>query len=169
MVEIGRDVSERLMVEPSKFWVERIIRPIYKTIVQEKEEEDALFQNIIQATPVAAILPGCMVGEPLLSQIIVDKFLYHIPEYRQAVRFKALGVEITTSSINRWVHAVADKLYPLYIAQMEKVLSTDYMQVDETTLPVVDRPGSARKAYVWAVRSASGLYGPCSAVSLKMR
>jgi hypothetical protein len=48
---------------------------------------------------------------------------------------------------------MADKLYPLYIAQMEKVLSTEYIQVDQTTLPVVDRPGSARKAYVWAVRS----------------
>ncbi|MDR1500159.1 MAG: IS66 family transposase, partial [Tannerellaceae bacterium] len=40
-------------------------------------------------------------------------------------------------------------------------LRDDYIQVDETTLPVVDRPGSARKAYVWAVRSASGLHGTC--------
>ncbi|MDR1356235.1 MAG: transposase [Tannerellaceae bacterium] len=114
---IGRDVSERLMLEPSKFWVERIVRPIYKIMVKEKE--DALSSNIIQASPVPAILPGCMAGGSLLSQIIADKFLYHISEYRQAVRFKALDVEITTSSINRWVHAVADKLYPLYIAQME--------------------------------------------------
>jgi transposase len=148
-VKIGRDVSERLMLEPSKFWVERIIRPIYR----EREAEASLSAKILQAAPAPTILPGCMAGEPLLSQIIADKFLYHIPEYRQAVRFKALGVDITTSSINRRVHAVADKLYPLYIAQMEKVLSTDYIQVDETTLPVTDRPGSARKAYVWAVRS----------------
>jgi hypothetical protein len=62
-------------------------------------------------------------------------------------------VEITASSINRRVHAAAGKLYPLYTAQMEKVLSTDYIQVDGTTLPVVNRPGSARKACVWAVRS----------------
>jgi hypothetical protein len=56
MVETGRDVSERLMPEPSKFWVERIVRPVYKTIVKEKE--DALFPDIIQAAPVPAILPG---------------------------------------------------------------------------------------------------------------
>jgi hypothetical protein len=30
MVKIGENVSERLMLEPSKFWVERIIRPVYK-------------------------------------------------------------------------------------------------------------------------------------------
>jgi hypothetical protein len=69
-----------------------------------------------------------MAGESLLNQIITDKFLYHIPQYRQAVRFKAPGVEITASGINRWAHAVADRLYPLCIAQLEKVLSTDYIQ-----------------------------------------
>jgi hypothetical protein len=51
MVEIGRDISERLMVEPSKFWMERIIRPVYKMIVKGKEKEDTLFPNIIQAAP----------------------------------------------------------------------------------------------------------------------
>ncbi len=99
-------------------------------------------------SPFVAILFGFTI-----SQIIVDKFLYHIPEYRQAKRFKDLGLEISTSSINRWVHDLADKLYPLYIAQMNRVLATNYIQVDETSHPIADRPGSARKGYVWVARS----------------
>lgn len=150
MRKIGQDVSERLMLDPSRFWVERIIRPIYKSI---EEEKTALSTPIIQAKPKANILQGSMAGESLLSRIIVDKFLYHIPEYRQAKHFKSLGVDIPTSSINRWVHSLADKLYPLYVAQMQKVLSADYIQVDETTLRITDRPGTARKGYLWAVRS----------------
>ena len=149
MIKIGEDVSERLMLEPSKFWVERIVRPIYK----KKGDKETLSTVIHQAPLTKTILPGCQSGASLLSQIIVDKFLYHIPEHRQAKRFKDLGVEITTSSINRWVHALADKLYPLYISQMQKVLSSDYVQIDETTLPVTNRQGKARKAYLWAVRS----------------
>lgn len=149
LVKIGEDISERLMVEPSKFWVERIVRPVYKVVTKQT----ALSPVIIQAPLQTTILPGSMASSSLLSQIITDKFLYHIPEYRQAERLKDLGVHLTTSSINRWVHALADRLYPLYIAQMEKVLSSDYIQVDETTLAVTDRPGSARKAYLWAVRS----------------
>ena len=149
MTRIGEDVTERLMLDSSKFWVERIVRPVYKV----QQEQQVLSTTIVQAPLKAAILPGCMAGESLLSQIAVDKFLYHIPEYRQAVRFKRLGVEITTSSINRWVHALADKLYPLYIAQMNRVLSTHYIQVDETSHSVTDRPGAARKAYIWVVRS----------------
>jgi len=93
-----------------------------------------------------------MSGESLLSQIAIDKFLYHLPGYRQAKRFKEHGVEITTSSINRWVHALAEKLYPLYIAQINRMLSTHYIQVDETSHSVTDRPGAARKAYIWVVR-----------------
>ena len=100
MVRIGQDVNERLMIEPSKFWVERIVRPIYK----EKQDVQALTTTMVQAPLKNVILPGCIAGESLLSQIIVDKFLYHLPEYRQAKRFNDIGLEITTSSINRWVH-----------------------------------------------------------------
>lgn len=151
LIKIGEDVSERLMLDPSKFWVERTVRPIYK--VKESAQEQTLATTIIQAPAKEVILPGCMAGESLLSQLIVDKFLYHLPEYRQAKRFKELGVEIPTSTINRWVHATSDKLYPLYVAQMQRILSANYIQVDETTHSVTDRKGSARKGYIWVVRS----------------
>ena len=151
MVKIGEDVSERLMLEPSKFWVERIVRPLYKN--KEENTSNSTTTTIHQAVKPAVILPGSFAGESLLSQIAVDKFLYHLPEYRQNKRFKALGVDISTSSINRWVHDLADKLYPLYIALMKRVLSTDYIQVDETTHKITDQRGAARKAYIWAVRN----------------
>ena len=73
-----------------------------------------------------------MVGESVISQITIDKFLYHIPENRQAKRSKPLGMD-TTSRINRWVHGAADKLYPIYIAKMNQVLSSNYIQVYEIT------------------------------------
>ena len=108
MVKIGEDVSERLMLEPSKFWVERIVRPLYRS--KEENTSNSTTTVIHQADKSAVILPGCFAGESLLSQIVVDKFLYHLPEYRQVQRFKALGVDISTSSMNRWVHDLADKL-----------------------------------------------------------
>lgn len=149
-VMIGQDITERLMMDSPKFWAEKIIRPIYKLIEQDKT---SVSTTILQAKPQATILPGSMAGESLLSRIIIDKFLYHIPEYRQAKYFKSLGIDISTSTINRWVHAIAEELHPLYIAQMQQVLSCDYIQVDETTLSITDRPGKSRKGYIWAIRS----------------
>ena len=106
MVKIGEDVTERLMPEPSKFWVEKTIRPIYK----EKTSQPSLSTRIIQASAKPTILPGCVAGSSVISRIITDKFLHHIPEYRQTLRFKELGMDISTSSINRWIHDIADKL-----------------------------------------------------------
>ncbi len=149
MIKIGQDVTERLMIDPSKFWVERTVRPIYK----EKQNVQSLTTTIIQAPAKNVILPGCIAGESLISQIITDKFLYHLPEHRQSKRFKDVGLEIATSSINRWVHSTADKIYPIYAAQMQRVLSANYIQVDETSHSIIDRKGSARKGYIWVVRS----------------
>ena len=149
LIKIGEDVTERLMLDQAKFWVERTVRPVYKV----KQEKDTLTTTILQAPLKPTILPGSMVGESVISQIIIDKFLYHIPENRQGKRFNSLGMDITTSRMNRWVHAAADKLYPLYIAQMNRVLSGDYVQVDETLHSIADRPGSVRKGYTWVVRS----------------
>lgn len=149
LIKIGEDVTERLMLDQAKFWVERTVRPVYKV----KQEKDTLPTTILQAPLKPTILPGSMVGESVISQIIIDKFLYHIPENRQGKRFNSLGMDITTSRMNRWVHAAADKLYPLYIAQMNRVLSGDYVQVDEIPHSIADRPGSVRKGYTWVVRS----------------
>ena len=149
MTKIGEDITERLMYQPAEFWVKRIIRPIYKA----KKSIDDLNTQIYQHPQLQNILPGCMADNTLLSQIIVDKYQYHLPENRQKDRFKSLGIDIVPSSINRWVHKVADKLYLLYKLQMEDVLDCDYIQVDETTHPIADRTGKTRKGYVWLVRN----------------
>lgn len=149
---IGTDVCERLQLEPSKFYVERIVSPILRL----KSEKTATRPRLLQKKFEANILPGSYAGSTLLSQMVIDKFQYHIPEYRQADRFKGEGIEIPTSSINNWIHALADVMYPLYAALRNRILSSDYIQVDETVSRINDSKGKVRKGYTWAVRDASG-------------
>ena len=148
MVKIGEDVTERLMFQPARFYVKRIIRPIYKI----KGNKDDLNTAIIQAKTQLNILPGSMADSSLLSQLVVDKFQHHLPEYRQRERFKSMGVNLSTSNINRWIHSLSDKLYNLYKLQVRDVLSSDYIQVDETTISIADTKNKVRKGYLWAVR-----------------
>ncbi len=149
MVRIGEDVTEKLMYTPAEFWVKRIIRPIYKSKVEDENANTIFYQH----PQLQNFLEGCMADNSLISQIIIDKFQYHLPEYRQKERFKALGVDLTPSTINRWVHKVADKLFLLYKLQMDDVLDCDYIQVDETTQKILDKLGKSRAGYVWVVRS----------------
>ncbi len=144
MTKIGEDVTERLMYQPAEFYVEKIIRPIYKE--KNPANAESLTTPIYQHPQKQNILPGCMAGNSLLSQIIVDKYQHHLPENRQKDRFKALGMTIVPSTLNRWVHKLADKLFLLYKLQMEQVLNCDYIQIDETRckLPIKQgRPGKA--------------------------
>ena len=48
----------------------------------------------------------------------------------------------------------ADLLRPLYYRLKEQVLATDYIQVDETTVPVInDEKHKTVNGYIWMVRS----------------
>ena len=157
LVKIGEDVEETLEYTPGTFWVKRIVRPVFKA----KEESSSQLQTTFyQAPGQASVLPGCIAGNSLLAQIVIDKFEYHLPEHRQRERFKDLGVRLSSSNINRWIHELADRIYPLYYWQMQSVLDSSYIQMDETTIPVADRPGKSRKAYLWAARSAGSKSPP---------
>jgi len=59
------------MLDPTKFWVERSEPPIYKI----QQEQQVLTTKIVQTSFKTAILPGCMAGESLLSQIARQVFL----------------------------------------------------------------------------------------------
>ena len=66
--------------------------------------------------------------------------------------YKELGVSISASTINDWFKAVVGKVKPIYDLLRAHVLACDYVQVDESTLPVIDNEKHrAVKGYVWSV------------------
>lgn len=67
----------------------------------------------------------------MLAQIVINKYRYHLPEYRLARQYADLGQELPTSTLNGWVHAVASRLEPVYEALRDDVRNSDYLQIDE--------------------------------------
>lgn len=67
---------------------------------------------------------------------------------------KQVGINLPPPTVNGWFRDTADLLRPLYYRLRELVLSADYIQVDETTLPVVqEEKHKTIKGYIWMVRS----------------
>jgi hypothetical protein len=90
----------------------------------------------------------------LLTEILLQKYEYHVPFYRQVQAFRHLGLRIPENTLNGWFKPACELLRPLYRELKNEVLQTDYIQVDETTLPVIDRKShQAKKEYLWVVRS----------------
>ena len=142
---IGKDVTRILHREPAKVWVEVIERPI----LRKKADKDKLYSQMYQAQTPQAVIGGNHIGADMLAQIIIDKYRYHLPEYRQVKQYADLGVKLPTSTLNDWVHAVASKLDPLYEALRKDICNSDYIQIDEVPWRIADLQGKSRKGYAW--------------------
>jgi transposase len=144
-VKIGEEISEYLDYKPSKIFVKQIVRPKYKT-------EDQIIIAELPSQPIAK----SNVGPGLLAHILVNKYADHLPLYRQRKQFLREGVDIAESTINDWVTKGSRLLEPLFEVLINQVKQSDYLQADETAMPVLsqDKPGSTHKGYFW------GYYSP---------
>lgn len=156
--QIGKDMTRILHRDPAKVWVEVIERPILR-LKADKQSPDPIIK---QAPAPQAVIGGNHVGADLLAQLVIDKYVYHLPEYRQVKQYAHMGVTLPTSTVNDWIHAVANKLYPLYELLGEEIRSREYLQIDEVPWRIADSPGKCRKGYAWqffdATPDSHGLY-----------
>lgn len=154
---IGQEVTEILEHKPGEFYVRRIIRPKYalnKNLQQQAEETGELVQNVKIGSLPLLPLPRSNAGASVLAQLLIDKYMHHLPFHRQLAMFKQNGMSIPASTVNGWFNGGSDLIRALYYRLREIVLTSDYIQVDESTVPVIDdKKHRAVKAYLWVVRS----------------
>lgn len=124
---IGKEITDQLELVPAKLYIKRFIRPRY---IKQTDESALNHQGIIAELPTFPIEKG-IAGPGLLAQIMVDKFVDHLPIYRQIERFKREGIQIPSSTLNGWQESVCNLLEPLYDTLKNRVLSQGYLQVDE--------------------------------------
>jgi transposase len=86
---------------------------------------------------------------------MIDKFVDHLPIYRQIERFKREGVKIAASTINGWQESVCNLLEPLYDTLKQQTLSAGYIQADESPIQVLDKSkkGKTHRGYQWVYHS----------------
>ncbi len=155
--EIGEpEVTESLVLIPQQMYIRRIVR--HKMVLRSSAELADAERKVFVIAPLSpAPLHKCMASESILADIILQKFLYHMPFYRVIQRYKEMGVTISDSTMGDWYAAVCEKLKILYDRLKAEVLSCDYVQVDESTIPVIDNEKrKTRKGYMWCVRDVLG-------------
>jgi len=153
--ELDPEVTDTLVLVPAQIYVRRIIRHkmVLKSNLQIKDPE----RNVFELAPLPVMpLPKCMASESMLTDIILQKFFYHMPFYRVIQKYKELRVRINDSTMNDWYAATCERLKLLYDILVREVLSRDYIQVDESTLPVIDNEKHrAVKGYMWCARAVT--------------
>jgi transposase len=142
MVKMGEEITEILEYTPAQFFKRRIIRPKY---VNKKTQEIKIAE--LPSRPIEK----CLAGNSVLTQILVSKYVDHLPLYRQQQIFKRADIEIAPSTIDSWVAQCGNLLEPLYDRMVEYVKNQRYIQADETTLKVLDKDkkGETHLGYLW--------------------
>ena len=128
--KIGEEITEELEYEPGKLFVNRYVRPKYVTMDNK---------GIIIAPMIDRPLPKAIVGPGLLAQIIIDKYVDHLPLYRQMERFKREGINLPYSTISDWVKSGCVLIGPLYEGLKKLVLQSSYLHADESPIKVLDK------------------------------
>jgi transposase len=154
MKRIGQDVSEKLDYEPGVFTVERHVRGKWAC---------ARCQKLVQAPVPAQIIDKGIPTASLLAQVLVAKFLDHLPLYRQEHIFKRAGMAIARSTLAQWVGECGAQLQPLVDALSAELLRHDVLHADETPVAML-KPGNKKthKAYIWTYCTTS--FNPTKAV-----
>ena len=152
-VEIGTDESYRLEHIAAKTYIEKTI--IHKVMLKSDIDKAPEDRRIIGARLPLAPVSRCMAGASVLADIIIGKFMYHLPFYRQIQQYKESGITISDSTMGGWYEAAVEKLKLLYDILRQHILQSEYIQIDESVLPVIDsEKHKARKGYEWCVRDA---------------
>ena len=145
--KIGEEITEVLEYAPGELYVKRYRRIKY---VQPSDN-----QIVIGELPARA-LDKVMAGEGLLAQIIIDKYVDHLPLYRQMQRFERTGLKLPYSTLTEWVSATCNLITPLYNALKKEILQTNYLHVDETPIKVMDKDkkGATHRGYYWVYQNS---------------
>ncbi len=141
---IGEESSQRLDVIPAEYRVMVTHRPKYACRACEAA--------VVQAPASEQLIKGGLPTETIVASVLVAKYAWHLPLYRQAQMLRAQGLDIKRATLAFWVGYAAAELKPLYLRLRELVLTAGKIAVDETVAPVLDPGrGQTKKGYFWAM------------------
>lgn len=142
-VHIGTEIQRKLAYITGKFIVRQLNR--------EKYIDKQTGTIYIEAKPAEA-LEKCEADPTLIADVAVSKYVDHIPEYRKQQQYKRDGVVIPASSMNDWIHRTADYLRPIAEMIKKQILATQYIQIDESTIKVMQKE-KTKIGYMWVINS----------------
>ena len=136
-------MSYRLAQQPGSHIVLKYVRPVVK-------RKDTL--AIVTAAAPGQVLERTAADVSFLAGMLVDKFRYHLPLYRQHQRLGDHGIVVSRSSLNTWASRAIDLLEPIFEAQNANVLQSRVLAMDETSIKAGRKAkGKMRTGWFWPV------------------
>jgi transposase len=145
--KMGEEITEVLEYQPGELYVKQ-----YRRIKYARPDNNGVLIGELPSRP----LPKIIAGEGLLAQIVIDKYIDHLPLHRQMQRFERTGVKLPYSTLTDWVSATCGLITPLFNALKAEVLQSEYLHADETPIKVIDKDkkGETHRGYYWVYQNS---------------
>lgn len=145
--KMGEEITEVLEWLPGELFVKKYVRTKYA-----KPGNSGVLIGELPVRP----LEKAMAGAGLLAQIVIDKYVDHLPLYRQMQRFERSGLKLPYSTLTDWVSATCRLIEPLYEALKKSVMQSTYLHADETPIKVLDKDkkGATHRGYYWVYQDS---------------
>ena len=140
---IGEKVSHRLAQRPGSYVVLRYVRRVIK-------RRDSLALSCPPAP--LGVIDGSRADVSFIAGMLVDKFVYHLPLYRQHQRLRDGGINVSRPWLTQLSQSAIALLEPIHDAQLVSIRASRVKAMDETPIKAGrDGPGQMKSAYLWPV------------------
>ena len=136
-------ITHRLAQRPASYVVLRYERPVVK--LREAEV-------IVTSAAAVSVIDRSVADVSFLVGLLVDKFQYHLPLYRQHQRLEAAGIKLSRATLTNLVSRACTLAKPIVDAQLEQVLLSRVLAMDETPIKAgksKKRQGKMHQGYYW--------------------
>ena len=140
---IGEKVTYRIAQRPGSYQVLKYRRPVIK------RKDNAA---ILALPAPAGILEGSRADVSFAAGLLMDKFAWHLPLYRQHQRLAAAGITVSRPWLTQLAQATISLLAPIYEAQFASIRSSRVKAMDETPIKAGRAGhGKLQTGYFWPV------------------
>jgi transposase len=119
---IGEKVTYRIAQRPGAYVILKYLRPVIK-----RKDTEAL--SCPPAPP--AVFEKSVADVSLLAGLLMEKFRYHLPWYRQHQRLTQAGIRLSRGTLTQWGQRAAELLEPIYHALLSSILLSQVLALDE--------------------------------------
>jgi transposase len=144
---IGTKHSYRLAQRPGSY----VVLDYVRTVVKRKDIDPESGTTAIVCAPApAGLLEGSRADVSFLAGLLVDKFRYHLPLYRQHQRLTDAGINVSRPWLTQLTQSAIALLVPIYEAQLASIRMSRVIAMDETPIKAGrSGHGKMKTAYFW--------------------
>ncbi len=151
---MGQDSRRELKIIPAQVKVVEHRRAVYSCRACEKNSDHV---PIVKATLPEPVIKGSIASPSLVAHIMNQKYVMHVPLYRQEQAWLREGISLSRQNMANWViRCSEDWLEPLYNRMKELLRLSEVLHADETVCQVLREPGKKANtnSYMWLYRTS---------------